>query len=240
MRLAAGFAPVLMLAGAVAFAQPGSGRERDGRPGGPFYANPSAVIAADLGLGRAARDKGQWRALRDAAGAGSVLFAPRAVDAESWLKRQAEPATPASWLPQRVWISCDGGHAVSRGVWTRGGESGPYLAVWERQKNGKWKWLVRDNAPAGDVGKAPEMIAAKVAECSGLPRRRPEERPAKRAADARALRDAANAASHDRSLRWSFRIGSRCELTMVVEIWNGTALDRAIEAHREAPPGDCG
>jgi hypothetical protein len=221
-----GVALALLLAIPSAFAQAESDRPRR------TYANPSAVIAADLGLSRIAREKGQWRALRDAAGPGAVVFAPRPFDAAAWLKRQALPAPPTRWQPRAGWISCDGGHAVSRGQWTRGGESGDYVAVWERQKKGEWKWLIHDEGPAADLGEAPEMIAARVAECSGLPRRRPAE-------DA-VVRDTADALSDDRSLGWKVDLGADCARTLSVAVWDGKALVPTFTTRRDAPAGGCG
>lgn len=238
MRLTAGLALALGLAATTAVAQPGAADrpERSGRPQ-RGYADPSAVIAADLALGRAAREKGQWQTLRKAAAPGAVLFAPRAVDAATWLKRQAEPAAPTRWQPHTVWMSCDGVHAVSRGAWARGSASGEYLAVWERQKKGQWKWLVRDEAPAADLGEPPEMISGQVAECAGLPRRRPLEN-AKAAAGS--LADPANAASRDRSLKWSIAVGTDCGRTISIEAWNGTAFAPVYQVRRAPPEGACG
>jgi hypothetical protein len=217
----------LLLAAPSAFAQ----SEPDGRPR-RSYANPSAVIAADLGLSRVAREKGQWRALRDAAGPGAVVFVPRPFDAAAWLKRQPEPAAPTRWQPRAVWISCDGGYAVSRGQWSRGPASGDYVAVWERQKKGEWKWLVRDEGAAVDLGEAPEMIAAQGAECSGLPRRRPEAEVGPR--------DAAAALSNDRSLKWNVTLGPDCARVLSVEVWDGKALVPVLTVSREAPASGCG
>lgn len=129
-------------------------------------------------------------------------------------------------------MSCDGGYAVSRGVWTRGTENGDYVAVWERQpKKGEWKWLVRDQGPAANPGEAPEMIAAKVAECSGLPRRRPGEEPPPR--------DAAAATSRDRSLKWSVILGAACDRSLSVDLWDGKAFVPILAVLRGAPVGGC-
>lgn len=226
----AGVTLALVLAGPAVLAQPGPNGP-EGRPR-RSYADPSAVIAADLALGRTAREKGQWRALRDAAGPGAVAFAPRPFDAVAWLKRQPEPAVPTRWQPRAVWISCDGGHAISRGQWTRAAESGDYVAVWERQKKGDWKWLVHDEGPAADFGEAPEMIAGKVAECAGLPRRRP--------AEAEAPRDAADAHSADRSLQWKVTLGPDCARVLSAAVWDGKTLVPVLDLRRPAPAGGCG
>lgn len=234
MRRAAGLALALVLAVPPAFAQSSTKRPGpdDSERMRRSYADPSAVIAADLGMSRIAREKGQWRALRDAAGPGAVVFAPRPFDAPAWLKRQADPAAPTRWQPRQVWMSCDGGHAVSRGQWTRGAESGDYVAVWERQKKGQWKWLVHDEGPPADLGEAPEMIAGQVAECSGLPRRRLGDEPV--------IRDAADATSGDHSLKWSVALAPDCARTLSVAAWDGKALAPVLAVRRTAPAGGCG
>ncbi|MBU0792504.1 MAG: hypothetical protein KJ752_00875, partial [Alphaproteobacteria bacterium] len=61
---------------------------------GPGTANPSAVVAAELGLARLAREEGQWTALRKEAEKDAVIFAPGPVNAPDWLKQQADPAEP--------------------------------------------------------------------------------------------------------------------------------------------------
>ena len=233
MRRAAGFVLALGLATTAAAAgKPGPG----GRPHND-YADPSAVIAADLALGRIGREKGQWQTLRKAAAPGAVMFAPRSVDAATWLKRQAEPAVATRWQARTVWMSCDGGYAVSRGAWTRGSASGEYLAVWERQKKGEWKWLVREEAPAADLGEAPEMISGQVAECSGLPRRRPMEAGVPEAAT---LPDPANAVSRDQSLKWNIAGGPDCSRIISVQAWKGTAFTPVYQIRRAPPAGGCG
>ncbi len=231
MRATAALALVMALAAAAVSAQPADGG-RGGRGPRQTYANPSAVIAADLALSRAAREKGQWRALRDAAAPGALLFAPQAVDAATWLRRQPEPAAPERWQPRAVWMSCDGAYAVSRGAWTRGDESGEYVVVWERQKKGRWKWLLREEGGAADLGESPEMIAGTVAECSGLPRRRPSE-------NAERL-DPANAISADRSLRWTVQAAPDCSRAISVEAWDGRVFATVFTARRDPPPGGCG
>lgn len=232
MRLGARLVLALGLVAGTAMAERGPA----GRPHND-YADPSAVIAADLALGRAGREKGQWQALRKAAAPGAVLFVPRAVDAATWLKRQAAPAVSTSWQARSVWMSCDGRYAVSRGTWLRAGASGEYLAVWQRQKQGEWKWLVREEAPPADLGAPPEMIAGQVAECSGLSRRRPA---AGGAPDEAPVTDPANAVSRDGSLKWNVAIGADCSRTIAVAAWNGTAFAPVYQARRGPPAGGCG
>jgi hypothetical protein len=76
------------------------------------------------------------------------------------------------------------------------------------------------------------MIAARVAECSGLPRRR--------AAKEAVVRDAADAFSDDRSLQWSVQLAPDCARTLTVAVWDGQALIQVVTARRAAPAGGCG
>lgn len=239
MRAAVGMALVLALAAATASAQSGQGGPGGSPRGGPrqSYADPSAVIAADLALSRNAREKGQSQALRKAAAPGAVIFAPREVAAASWLKQGKDSGPPGRWEPRAVWMSCDGGYAVSRGVWTRGNDTGEYVAVWERQDKGDWKWLLREEGGSDGLGAAPEMIAGQVAECSGaLRRRRPGQRGEPE--DAPPLVPA-DGASYDRSLRWHVKGAADCSRTISVELWDGKALVPVLTARRNPPATGC-
>src|SRR5690606_39127749 len=76
-------------------------------------ANPSAVIAAEMAFARAAQEKGQWTAFRQYATRDAVMFVPEPVNAQQWLRGQADPAQAVTWQPYQVWSSCDGSFAVS-------------------------------------------------------------------------------------------------------------------------------
>lgn len=144
------------------------------RPGGRGYANPSAVIAAEIAFAKLAQEKGQWTAFRATATKDAVMFVPQMVLAQDWLKTKADPARPVTWQPHQVWASCDGTLGVTRGAWQGGeGKTGYFTTVWQRQKDGKFKWVA-------DMGEAlpfpmdpPEMIVAKVADCPPGYRGRP-------------------------------------------------------------------
>ena len=161
---------------ALALAAPASGRERQRpspdreqpRPQRPGYANPSAVIAAEIALNHLARDKGQWAAYREMAAPEAEFFVPQRVKAAEWLKGRAEPSTVAERRTQEVWMSCDGTYAVTRGSWRMANAQGFYFKVWQRQeKRGEYKWLLDQGFPLAEALPEPEMIAAHVADCSG-------------------------------------------------------------------------
>ena len=204
---------------------------RDGRQR-PRYANPSAVISADLMLSRRAREKGEGQALREAAAPRAAMFVPQRVEAGQWLKRGFAGAAATNWQPHAVWMSCDGGIGVSRGTWRQGSTAGEYVAIWQGQENGEWRWLLREPVPAAPLGEAPEMIAGKVAECTGLPARPRGFVPPPV--------DAAADASRDGSLEWAVRLEPRCGRTVTVKAWNGRTMETVTEIRRPARANDCG
>lgn len=143
-------------------------------PSGPRYrgialsprANPSAVIAAELAFAQLAQDKGQWTAFAETASPEALMFVPQPVAAQTWLKGRANPVQSVRWQPHQVWSSCDGSVAVTRGSWQRAdGSSGYFTTVWQRQKDGGYKWVLDQGDALATPPAAPEMIAAAVADC---------------------------------------------------------------------------
>lgn len=167
--------PILAAAALALLATPALSRERDERRG---YANPSAVIAAEIAFAKLAQEKGQWTAFRATAMPDAVMFVPQMVLAQQWLKGKADPARAVSWQPHQVWSSCDGSLAVTRGAWQgEKGASGYFTTVWQRQKDGKYKWVADQGEALPMPLDAPEMIVAKVADCPPGYRGKPVKRP---------------------------------------------------------------
>ncbi len=161
MRLAVA---LLALGLAACASQPGP-RERYARLLTP-NANPSRVVATELAFARTAQEDGQWTAFRDYAAEGSVMFVPQPVAARDWLKDRANPAQAVKWQPHHVWSSCDGSLAVTRGAWQRAdGSNGYFTTVWQRQRDGEYRWTLDQ----GDVLEvpldAPEFVGTDVADC---------------------------------------------------------------------------
>ncbi|MDE2437041.1 MAG: hypothetical protein KGM49_12340 [Sphingomonadales bacterium] len=160
---------------------PAMARDRDRGPG-TGYANPSAVIAAEIAFAKLAREKGQWTAFRATATKDAVMFEPQMVLAEQWLKGKADPAKAVAWQPHQIWASCDGSYAVTRGAWQHGDSTGYFTTVWQRQKKGDYKWIMDQGDALPFPLDAPEMIAAKVADCPagyhGKPGKQPKLPPA--------------------------------------------------------------
>ena len=157
---------ILALGALALLGSPGLAKDRREARDGLGYANPSAVIAAEVAFAQLAQAKGQWTAFRSTATKDAVMFAPQMTYAAAFLKDQTDPVAAVKWQPHQVWSSCDGTLAVTRGAWqSPAGASGYFTTVWQRQKDGKYKWVLDQNEALPFPMDPPEMIAAKVADC---------------------------------------------------------------------------
>ena len=190
-------------------------------------ANPTAVIAAELAFAQLAQTKGQWTAFRETATADAVMFVPQRVNAQSWLKGKADPAVSVKWQPHQVWSSCDGSYAVTRGAWQQPNSVGYFTTVWQRQKNGGYKWALDQGDAMAMPLDPPEMIAAKVADCKGLP-------PIAQVTAAQPDRRAG--LSDDRTLSWSVQVDPQCGRTYRLLLWDGTKMTEVMSGSVDVPP----
>lgn len=211
---------------ALAACAAGPSRPRYGPPLKPV-ANPSEVIAAELAFARLAQEKGQWAAFRATAVEGAEMFVPQRVKAADWLKGRAEPAVAVTWQAHAVWSSCDGSYAVTRGGWQRPDASGTFATIWQRQKNGAFKWIADMSLISDGPAAAPEMIAARVAECKA----RPTSSPLVAVADS----DWQTGSSVDGTLHWGIGVGRLGGRTVRVALWNGTTFETVLEQPIPAP-----
>jgi hypothetical protein len=171
MRLPLAFAAAALLAaGCTPYVQgrrislggPDREREED-----VLRADPSKVVATELAFARAAQEKGQWTAFAEYSTDQAVMFVPEPVNAHSWLSGRANPAQAVMWQPHQVWSSCDGSLAVTKGAWQRpNGTVGYFTTVWERQRDGGYKWVLDQGDQLEQALAQPEMIGGKVAECA--------------------------------------------------------------------------
>lgn len=225
---------ILCAAALALLASPLSARDRrdgDGRG----YANPSAVIAAEIGFAQLAQEKGQWTAFRATATRDAVMFEPGIVYAQDFLKSKADPKASVKWQPHQVWSSCDGSLAVTRGAWQMGEKSGWFTTIWQRQKDGKYKWLVDQGDELPMPLDAPEMIMAKVADCpkGARPNARFKETKGKLPA-----LDSAHLAgqSMDASLAWDVTVSPEGARRFVVNLLIDGKQTTVQDLQVEAPP----
>ncbi|MES2492952.1 MAG: hypothetical protein V4579_06680 [Pseudomonadota bacterium] len=210
--------------------------------GGPrnSYANPSAVIAAELALAQDAQVRGQWTALAAAAAPEAVLFMPGMVRAQPWLKGRPNPPAATRWQPHELWSSCDGSLMVSRGAWQKPAPaeaSGPgtaptgyYSIIWRRQDDGRYKWVLDHADTLASPLAAPEMMAARIADCPP-----PKERTARsKQAAAKAQKSSKlppldplreHGAADDGSLQWTVTLDSSGARTLNVR-WRKDGEER--------------
>ncbi len=138
-------------------------RRNDGTAG---HANPGAVVAEEVAFARLAQEKGQWTAFRETATKDAVMFVPQMVYAQDFLKDKPNPPQAVKWQPHQVWSSCDGSLAVTRGAWQRpDGTSGWFTTVWQKQKNGRYKWTLDQGDALPMPLDPPEMVVSKTADC---------------------------------------------------------------------------
>lgn len=246
-----GLLAVLHPAGAVLAADEDRPAERGPRPS---YANPSAVIAAELGFARDAQARGQWTAFAASAANDAVMFVPQMVWAQVWLKGRANPPRAVHWQPHAVWSSCDGSLMVSRGAWqgASGRETGWFTTLWQRQGDGSYKWVLDHGDAAATPLPAPDMIAAEVADCPPRParpaasdamdKRRKPAKPAKPVAvrDLPPLDPAHRAgAARDGSLRWAVDVAPDGGRRLQV-LWRRDGAERVLLDQPVAAPAQGG
>lgn len=133
-----------------------------------YDAEPSVALAAEIEFAHAAREKGAWPALLKRAAPGAILFVPQRVLAAQWLKGRASPPPADRWSPREVWMSCDGSAALIAGDWAAGKAHGQFVAVWQQQRDGAFKWVLRDAESGTDAAPAADdlpTIAAHLADC---------------------------------------------------------------------------
>jgi hypothetical protein len=205
----------------------GGPRERDRDIG----ANPSAVIAAELAFARAAREDGTWTAFREFSTEDALWPAPALTNVRRDLAGQADPAEPIVWAPDAVWVSCDGSFALSTGPATYpGGRRARFATIWQRQRNGEYRWVLDQGFELEPGYAAPEMIGARITECpegfDHSPRRRPEVRRGEAWGSGR---------SNDGTLEWSTAIAADCSRTFTVRASQSGTMSEVFRRESPAP-----
>ncbi len=220
--LAAALVASLLLTACATRPGPGPENRREFYERRVLRANPGQVIATELALARAAREKGQWTAFAEYAAANAVMFQPGPINARDWLRRQVNPPQPLSWQPHQVWSSCDGTLAVTRGAWQRpDGSTGYFTTVWERQRNGEYKWVMNQGDVLGQPLAAPDMIGGTSAMCRSQPT--PPAEMLAGPADT-----VSSGASRDGALRWHVVARPDGSRTVTASYWDGDAWRDAV------------
>lgn len=213
--------------------------------GAPGQAQPGKIVARELEFARAARDNGQWTAFRAFAAPGALIHGRDGpFVAEPWLAAQANPPAAVQWEPRAVWMSCDGALAVSQGRFRDPeGIVGNFITVWERQRDGEYKWTYDVGSPDNPQPPPPEefedgdivvtsldAVKAGIADCP----RRGDEVPAPPAFSIADDFTQGGKVSDDGTLRWRWEHRASGQRRVVVDYfyqgkWQG-ALDEQMPA----------
>ncbi|UCC74676.1 MAG: hypothetical protein JSV86_09040 [Gemmatimonadota bacterium] len=123
----------------------------------------NSLVESDRSFARAAAELGANGAFRAYLADDAILFRPRAVNAQEWLREAPDNFGLLSWEPVLASVSTAGDLGFTTGPWEyREDPDGPavehgnYFTVWELQANGSWKALVDH----GTRNPAPESIAS--------------------------------------------------------------------------------
>jgi len=183
-------------------------------------AAPTA-LQAESAFEQDAQKVGQWTAFRKWAAADAVMFMPKPIAAQAFLKDRKDPPQSLRWSASNSFVSCDGTVAVNTGPWSgfNGTKHGYFTTVWRRE-DGAWQWIY----DAGDKLPAPRVAEEgrqKVASCEGTPSTLAEAPPAEEAS-------AASGASEDGTLRWSWIYMPDGARSFRAFLWNGSAYEQVI------------
>lgn len=131
-------------------------------------AAPQTALDAERAFAAAAQARGQWTAFREFAAEDAVMFVPQPVKAQDWLKDRKDPPQSVEWWPTESYVSCDGGLAVNTGGarWPDGAD-GYFSTIWERQRDGSWKWLADHGGALAKPRPRPAQPKVVRAACTG-------------------------------------------------------------------------
>lgn len=201
---------VLALASPAGAAQDGGRGLRSRAP-----ANPTAVIASEIALNRLAREEGEWKALLEMAAPDAELFVPERVAAQDWLKGRGERGVVTRRDPYAAWMSCDASRGAVYGGWSQDGSHGRFVSFWLRDEKGGYKWLRRYAFPGTDPAGAPDMLSARVADCSKVDTGAAKTSPVSDEEELRELE------SDDNSLKWTWISGAEGKPQVIIRMWEG-------------------
>ncbi|MBO9602109.1 MAG: hypothetical protein J7496_06335 [Novosphingobium sp.] len=213
-----------------------SGRSRAQQPG----ADPGVVVATEIAFARLAKEKGQWTAFAKFATKDAVMFVPEPVRAQKWLGGRKNPLQTVDWEPYRVWTSCDGTIAVTKGPWTGpDGARGYFTTIWQRQKDDTYRWVLDQGDTLAKPLDEPDLVQADVADC---PPRTPgafggyRHGKAPKFVPSPVAADGLSGTSSDGTLSWSASVAPDRSREVHVSLRRGQEMQEALVSRVAAPP----
>ena len=196
-------------------------------------AAPATAIEAERAFAADAQKAGQWTAFRKWATNDALMFTPQPVKAQELLKDSKDPPVAVFWWPGRSYVSCDGKTAVNTGPWVRewGKSVGYFTTVWQRQKDGGWKWTY----DAGDMLKQARAEGGDIKPVTAAcpPKGRPVAPPPQPAMPQDVKYG--TGASADGTLNWMWTVGPDGARAFRASIWDGNEHKIVVD-DRVAPP----
>lgn len=180
------------------------------------------VLAAEREFALRAQRDGLCTAFRATASENALMFVPEMVDARRWLDGRADPEQAVNWHPRQVVLSCDGTLATTTGgaLWPDGSH-GYFVTIWQKQADDSWKWVADMGGPSVEPLPPLDQPNIRVADCTALPDSGDPGRHAN-AVDFRAGQ------LNDGSLSWTVNGWRNGASTIIIWIWDGTAMIAAI------------
>ncbi|BCA59754.1 hypothetical protein [Sphingomonas sp. HMP6] len=208
-----------------------SGRTEEGAGSALPTKGVGSALDAERAFAADAQTLGQWTAFRKWAASDATMFVPQPINAQTWLKDRTDPAKAIAWWPTASYVSCDGSMAVNTGGWQRpDGAVGHFSTVWQRQRDGGWKWIV-DSGDASETARVKSRARPTTMRASCKPTNLPPPRDVFITSEA----GSADGSSNDGTLIWGWNIGQNGGRDFLVVTWEGSAWGYAVW-NRIAPP----
>lgn len=190
-------------------------------------AGPETAVEAERAFNRAAQTEGQWTAFRKFATDDAVVFTPQPEPVKTALPAK-DPPIAVQWWPADSFVSCDGNTAVNTGPWVRPRGVGYFTTVWERQPDGRFKWVVDGGDALEKPLPLPVEPRVRKASCKGTPFGQsrlitfPGDKEGRGASD-------------DETLRWGWTVDQHGARVFTVELWMGTRYREVLRQEVAAP-----
>lgn len=169
-----------------------------------------------------AAQAGQWTAFRRFAADDAVMFVPKAINAQAWLKDRKDPPYAVLWWAADSYVACDGNAAVNTGPWMRPWAKavGYFSTVWLRQPGGGWKWTMDSGDALGTPRPAGDGPKIRRASCKGSP----STVAAVRYRDG----ETGEGQSEDRTLAWRWHVAPDGARSFDAWLWDGRQMKSVV------------
>jgi len=182
-------------------------------------AQATTPVDAERAFAADAQAIGQWTAFRKWSSDDAIMFVPQPVNAHTFLKDRKDPPRAIDWWPTESWMSCDGGTAVNTGGWRRpDGAIGYFTTVWQKQPDGRWKWILDSGDTLKKPRARPAYPTAHIASCTWAA-----------GYEGLYIGKMGGGAASDHTLNWSWHVEDDGARTLRIGMWNGRSFDSVVD-----------